>query len=93
MVGNGTQLPPPRCYGDMDHPNSQARHLLKLAEAELAVIKQELAIQKLAEMGQPTAEAVMLLQRFRQAALDLTYGSARANGALPERRAAIDDAA
>jgi hypothetical protein len=45
-----------------------ASHQLELAEAELAVLKQELALQHLIDTREPTAEARAHLARLREVA-------------------------
>lgn len=56
----------------MDHGEPEARRQLELAEAELAVLKQELVLHQLLSTGEPTAEATELLKRLRRVAAQLT---------------------
>jgi len=51
-----------------------ARRELDLAEAELAVLKQELVLQHLVDTGEPTEEARMGLARLRDVATRLSEG-------------------
>jgi hypothetical protein len=51
-----------------------ARRELDLAEAELAVLKQELALQHLVDTGEPTEEARLILARLRDVATRLSKG-------------------
>jgi hypothetical protein len=53
-------------------PEDAARHELDLAEAELAVLKQELVLQHLIDTGEPTAEARTDLTKLREVARTLT---------------------
>jgi hypothetical protein len=54
-------------------PNEQAAlDQLQLAEAELAVLKQELVLQHLLDTREPTDEARALLARLREAVARLT---------------------
>ena len=47
--------------------HEDALHQLELAEAELALLKQELVLQQLIDTREPTAEASRQLQRLREA--------------------------
>ena len=51
----------------MDRAAQQALEQLELAEAELAVIKQEQALRELLRLGEPTAEGTALLSKLRDA--------------------------
>ena len=51
-----------------------ARHELDLAEAELAVLKQELVLRHLVDTGEPTEEARTHLAKLREVARVLTEG-------------------
>ena len=51
----------------MDHAARQALHQLELAEAELAVLKQEQVQRELLRMGEPTAVGTALLRELREA--------------------------
>ena len=46
--------------------HEDALHQLELAEAELALLKQELVLQQLIDTREPTAEASRQLQRLRE---------------------------
>jgi hypothetical protein len=54
-----------------------ARQQLNMAEAELAVLKQELVLQHLIDTREPSEEARLKLARLRQIAQKLTDGSGR----------------
>jgi hypothetical protein len=47
-------------------------HEVELAEAELAVLKQELVLQHLIDTGEPTAGEMAHLQRLREAVARLS---------------------
>jgi hypothetical protein len=51
----------------MSLDDQAVRHQLELAEAELAVLKQEHVLRHLVETGEPTEEARALLTRLRKA--------------------------
>ena len=56
----------------IQHAHDAARRELELAEAELAVLKQELVLQHLVDTGEPTAEARRVLSRLRDVATQLS---------------------
>jgi hypothetical protein len=53
-------------------PEDAARHELDLAEAELAVLKQELVLQHLIDTGEATDQARIHLTKLRDVARTLT---------------------
>jgi hypothetical protein len=67
-------------WGEMiEHTQEAARRALELAEAELAVLKQELALQHLIDTGEPTEEARMVLAGLRDLAAQLSASPSPAN--------------
>jgi hypothetical protein len=58
----------------MDTPGQGALHQLDLAEAELAVLKQELVLQHLLDTREPTADASAQLERLREVVARLSAG-------------------
>lgn len=56
-----------------------ARRALELAEAELAVLKQELVLRHLVESGEPTEEARMALAGLRELAIELSASGSPAD--------------
>ena len=69
----------------MTQDEERARILIELAEAELAVIKQERVLQQLLDTREPTNEARSLLERLRRMASALSE--------QPSGPVRIDDAA
>ena len=65
----------------MDKDGKEAHQQVDLAEAELAVLKQEGVLRHLISTGEPTAEAAAQLQRLRQLAANLA--DAQRRGAPP----------
>ena len=63
----------------VERTQEAARRELELAEAELAVLKQELILQHLVDIGEPTEEARMALVRLRDLAAQLSASANRAN--------------
>ena len=60
-------------WGEMvERIQDAARRELDLAEAELAVLKQELVLQHLVDIGEPTEEARTALARLRDMAAQLS---------------------
>ena len=58
----------------IEQTQEAARRELDLAEAELAVLKQELVLQHLVDIGEPTEEARVVLARLRNVATRLSEG-------------------
>ena len=56
----------------MDKAGRVALHQLNIAEAELAVLKQEAVIRRLHSTDEPTAEAVAKLTQLHKTAADLS---------------------
>jgi hypothetical protein len=65
----------------VERTQEAARRALELAEAELAVLKQELVLQHLVDTGEPTEEARMALARLRGLAAQLSAGGSQADAA------------
>src|SRR5262249_62249129 len=66
-------LPATSVLGEMrDATQEAARRELDLAEAELAVLKQELVLQRLLDTGEPTEEARAALARLRDVVAQLS---------------------
>ena len=69
-------------------PTEQAAlNQVELAEAELAVLKQELVLQHLIDTSEPTEEARVMLQRLRDAVAKLTAGSLSPDGRSSDKAA------
>jgi hypothetical protein len=73
----------------MDRTGREAQQQVEIAEAELAVLKQELVLHELINTGEPTEAATALLQRLRRAVEQLTV----AQGQRAIDKAKIEDAA
>ena len=56
----------------IERTQEAARRELDLAEAELAVLKQEMVLRHLIDIGEPTEEARAVLSRLRDAATTLS---------------------
>jgi hypothetical protein len=69
-------------------PDEQAAlNQVDLAEAELAVLKQELVLQHLIGTREPTEDARVVLQRLRDAVAKLTAGSIPPDGQSSDKAA------
>ena len=64
-----------------------ALNQVELAEAELAVLKQELVLQHLIDTREPTEDARVVLQRLRDAVDKLTAGSLPPDGQSSDKAA------
>ncbi|MBO0742864.1 MAG: hypothetical protein J2P51_15745 [Hyphomicrobiaceae bacterium] len=62
----------------IERTQEAARRELDLAEAELAVLKQELVLQRLVDTGEPTEQARAALTRLRNVAAELSASGAGA---------------
>ena len=79
-IGLGTPSRQRRCLGEMvERIEDAARRELDLAEAELAVLKQELILQHLVDIGEPTEEARTALARLRHVAAQLSASGREAD--------------
>ena len=56
----------------MDKAGKDALQQVEIAEAELAILRQEDVLRHLLTTGEPTKEAVAQLARFRKVVADLT---------------------
>jgi hypothetical protein len=65
----------------VERTQDAARRELDLAEAELAVLKQELVLQHLVDTGEPTEEARMVMARLRDVAARLSESRRLADAA------------
>jgi len=63
----------------VERTQDAAHRELELAEAELAVLKQELVLQHLVDIGEPTEEARTALARLRDVAAQLSAGGRQAD--------------
>ncbi|HEY7084537.1 MAG TPA: hypothetical protein VH519_06945 [Hyphomicrobiaceae bacterium] len=63
----------------LERTQEAARRALELAEAELAVLKQELVLQHRIDTGEPTEEARMVLAGLRDLAAQLSASAGHAD--------------